>query len=1728
MNEKQSPVRHIPQTGRQRRTRHACHLILVLLWVLFNLAVIPSPVHALQGIDTLNTSTALGTDALMEDYTIAGRAPFPTAQMFNLDFNTLDVNTGAGNLNLDSFSIVGTDFSRVLQADDVFVRRVDNPQASGTRFRYFAEAGVAGNAVNIRPSRPNSIPELMLGSVINRGVLDLFLNVDQALERPNNVERLDVIFTGGITAPAANLLSQAGFIQMEKSGNNPFQIAVVTAIDASGNPTAYGNLFSVPRTAYALTNVMTNNTWFENEANAPHGLPAPYFSQAESLGGVFINLEELGISPGQTIFGYSLFGDDVDQGLGHVLLDPTTFPQDTGGGNNGGNGADLYGGTTGYFLAQIPVIGVAKAAAVSGAMVTLSIRVENFGSTPLSNLSLIDDLDATFGAGTYTAGSPSITTPPATSTVAINPGYTGAAGPTAELLNVANSSLAVGEFAVIEVPVTVFSITDQGNGLGVYSNQAVGAGDPPSGPGDRVTDQSTDGTDPDPNGNGDPTEAPETTPTPVVVTNQPPVATDDSDTTPLDTPVTLSAIANDSDPDGTIDPATVDLDPNTPGRQTTFTVPGEGTFTADDLGNVTFTPELGFTGVSAIPYTVQDDLGATSNPATITITVVAANQPPVATDDSDTTPLDTPVTLSAIANDSDPDGTIDPATVDLDPNTPGRQTTFTVPGEGTFTADDLGNVTFTPELGFTGVSAIPYTVQDDLGATSNPATITITVTDLAPAPLVGVAKAASVAGAVVTLNFRIENFGNVPLSNVSLIDDLDTTFGAGTYTAAPPTISVPPATSALAINAAFTGSGAGAELLDVGTSALAVGEFAIISVTVTVNTLTDQGNGLGIYDNTAIGAGDPPSGPGDRVIDGSSDGTDPDPNDNGDPTEPPENTPSRIVISQNPQPPVARNDAATTPLDTPVTLPVTSNDFDLDGTIDVATVDLDPTTPGRQTTFTVMGQGTYVADDLGNVTFTPEIGFTGVSTTPYTVQDNETLTSNPADITITVTGPGGNQPPVANDDRETTPLDTPVTLSAIGNDSDPDGTIDVATVDLDSNTPGRQTTFTVTGQGTYVADDLDNVTFTPEIGFTGVSTTPYTVQDNDGATSNVADITITVLGPGGNEPPVAVDDSETTPFDTPVTLLAIVNDVDRDGTIDVATVDLDPSTPGRQTTFTVPNEGTYTTDDLGNVTFTPVMGFTGFSTIPYTVQDDDGATSNPADITIAVTGPAPTPLIGVAKAASVSGSVVTLNFRIENFGNVPLSNVSLIDDLDTTFGAGTYTAGLPTISVPPATSGIAINAAFTGSGAGAELLDVANTSLEVGEFAIISMTVTVNSLTDQGNGLGIYDNTAIGAGDPPSGPGDRVTDESSDGTDPDPNDNGDPTDPPENMGPRIVISLDPQPPVARNDAATTPLDTPVTLSAIANDSDLDGTIDVATVDLDPSTPGRQTTFTVTDQGTYVADDLGNVTFTPEVGFSGVSTTPYTVQDDDASTSNAADITITVLGPGGNQPPVAGDDLATTPLDTPVTLSAIGNDSDPDGTIDVATVDLDPVTPGRQTTFSVAGQGTFVADDLGNVTFTPVAGFTGVSMIDYVVQDDDAAISNVADITITVLGPGGNQPPVASNDSETTPFDTPVTLAANVNDVDPDGTVDSATVDLDPATPGRQTTFTVTGQGTYTGDDLGRVTFTPEAGFTGVSMTDYTVQDDQGSTSNVAIITITISGPTEGPEPTNQPPVADDG
>lgn len=103
-------------------------------------------------------------------------------------------------------------------------------------------------------------------------------------------------------------------------------------------------------------------------------------------------------------------------------------------------------------------------------------------------------------------------------------------------------------------------------------------------------------------------------------TNAPPTAVDDSVTTNEETPVTFDVLANDSDVDGNLNPGSV----------TVVSGPSNGALVHNGAGSFTYTPAANFSGVDSFVYEVCDTEGVCAS-ATVTITVLYVNKPPVCT-----------------------------------------------------------------------------------------------------------------------------------------------------------------------------------------------------------------------------------------------------------------------------------------------------------------------------------------------------------------------------------------------------------------------------------------------------------------------------------------------------------------------------------------------------------------------------------------------------------------------------------------------------------------------------------------------------------------------------------------------------------------------------------------------------------------------------------------------------------------------------------------------------------------------------------------------------------------------------------------------------------------------------------------------------------------------------------------------------------------------------------------
>jgi len=196
--------------------------------------------------------------------------------------------------------------------------------------------------------------------------------------------------------------------------------------------------------------------------------------------------------------------------------------------------------------------------------------------------------------------------------------------------------------------------------------------------------------------------------------NDAPVAEDDAATTDEDNPVDVAApgvLSNDSDPDAgdTLIVTAVDTSGSV-GTVTAWDTDGE--FTYNPNGQFEYL-QAGDWTTDSFTYTVSDSYGGTDS-ATVTITINGVNDQPVAVNDSATTTENTSVTIDVLNNDSDIDG--DTLTVDS-----------VTQGANGSVANNGGNVTYTPAVGFNGTDSFSYIVGDGNGGTSA-GTVTVNVT----------------------------------------------------------------------------------------------------------------------------------------------------------------------------------------------------------------------------------------------------------------------------------------------------------------------------------------------------------------------------------------------------------------------------------------------------------------------------------------------------------------------------------------------------------------------------------------------------------------------------------------------------------------------------------------------------------------------------------------------------------------------------------------------------------------------------------------------------------------------------------------------------------------------------------------------------------------------------------------------------------------------------------------
>jgi len=206
-----------------------------------------------------------------------------------------------------------------------------------------------------------------------------------------------------------------------------------------------------------------------------------------------------------------------------------------------------------------------------------------------------------------------------------------------------------------------------------------------------------------------------------------PVAADDmGSSVSEDGSISIDVLGNDSDSDGTLNPASVQIS-GTANPGDSLVVAGQGIWSVNtSTGAISFTPLPNYAGpVTSITYSVADNDGLRSNTATVDMSINAVNDAPVAVSNlGNSVSEDGSISIAVLGNDSDSDGTLNPASVQIT-GTINPGDSLVVVGQGTWSVNtSTGAISFTPLPNYTGpVTSITYSVADNDGLRSNTATV---------------------------------------------------------------------------------------------------------------------------------------------------------------------------------------------------------------------------------------------------------------------------------------------------------------------------------------------------------------------------------------------------------------------------------------------------------------------------------------------------------------------------------------------------------------------------------------------------------------------------------------------------------------------------------------------------------------------------------------------------------------------------------------------------------------------------------------------------------------------------------------------------------------------------------------------------------------------------------------------------------------------------------------------
>ncbi len=560
------------------------------------------------------------------------------------------------------------------------------------------------------------------------------------------------------------------------------------------------------------------------------------------------------------------------------------------------------------------------------------------------------------------------------------------------------------------------------------------------------------------------------------------------------------------------------------------------------------------------------------------------------------------------------------------------------------------------------------------------------------------------------------------------------------------------------------------------------------------------------------------------------------------------------------------------------------------------------------------------------------------------VANDGTYSSNAAKKIVSISAV--NFPPTATPQSVTTFLGTPAIITLSG--SDP---------------AGKALTFSITTTTTNgtLSFTTPNATYTPNLNYLGADSFTFKAYNGTSYSANSATVSITVatdtasnVAPANTAPSgvQTIQENTTLSFTGASTLL--VNDVNNNlsstqitvvhGTVNVSTSGGATISAGANasTSFTLSGTQKQINAALATLTYTPTSYYSGSDTLTFKSTDSGGLITS-STVNINVTFVNHPPQNTVPSAQSVNENA-TLSFIAANLITVidPDSNLATVQLVVSNGTLSVSTSGGATIS-----AGANASSTLTLSGTQAQI-----------NLALATLTYTGNLNYSGGDTLTI---TSLDSGTPVLNAVSTVA---------------------------ITVTFVHYPPVA----------TPQTVTTLENNP---ASVTLAGTDI----AGYALSFAVASSPVHgiISGSAPNLTYTPNVNYSGNDSFNFTANDG-SLTSNAAAVTLNVTFVA--QPPVASPAMVTVNENNPKVITLTGTDPQ-----------------SYPLTFTLATNPTHGSVSLStpNATYTPNTNYLGADSFTFLAYDGTQYSALAATVSLSVIAV--NHPPTVI---------TPVSITTNQN------------------------------------------------------------------------------------------------